>query len=35
MRYDKEIILAAIALMEVEVIPVKEIVLAIVKSDEE
>ena len=35
MRYDKEIILAAIALMEVLVISVKEIVLAIVQSEEE
>jgi len=35
MRYDKEIILAAIALMEVVVISVKEIVLVIVKNDEE
>ncbi len=35
MRYDKEINLAANALVEVVVISVKEIVLAIVKSDEE
>ena len=35
MRYDKEVILAALALLEVVVISIKEVVLVMIKDEEQ